>query len=215
MINRIRTKRITWYCLRVVMMQKSSFSLTLYIQHVNNTAQIADPMGLSVEAAAQGVISVVNSNMARAIRVITVEKGHNPSDFTLVAYGGAGPLHAVHLAQEGKQVYLVEMRDILAPDCNIRHRPILMKMIDELVTVHLGHAGVEVTAEGLLCKASDGSQVLIPGQTVICAVGQRANRADAQALHTAAPFVREVGDCIRPANITKAVYEGYHAALDI
>ena len=36
---------------------------------------------------------------------------------------------------------------------------------------------------------------------------------DAQALHTAAPFVREVGDCIRPANITKAVYEGYHAAL--
>ena len=44
--------------------------------------QIADPMGLSVEAAAQGVISVVNSNMARAIRVITVEKGHNPSDFT-------------------------------------------------------------------------------------------------------------------------------------
>ena len=62
--------------------------------------QIADPMGLSVEAAAQGVLSVVNSNMARAIRVITVEKGHNPSDFTLVAYGGAGPLHAVHLAQE-------------------------------------------------------------------------------------------------------------------
>lgn len=43
-----------------------------------------------------------------------------------------------------------------------------------------GHAGVEVTAEGLLCKASDGSQVLIPGQTVICAVGQRANRADAR-----------------------------------
>lgn len=136
---------------------------------------------------------------------------------TVVVLGGglAGCECAVHLAQEGKQVYLVEMRDILAPDCNIRHRPILMKMIDELVTVHLGHAGVEVTAEGLLCKASDGSQVLIPGQTVICAVGQRANRADAQALHTAAPFVREVGDCIRPANITKAVYEGYHAALDI
>ena len=42
--------------------------------------QIADPMGLSVEAAAQGVISVVNSNMARAIRVSTVEKGHTPSD---------------------------------------------------------------------------------------------------------------------------------------
>lgn len=62
--------------------------------------KIADPMGLSVEEAAQGVISVANSNMARAIRVITVEKGYNPSDYILVAYGGAGPLHAVHLARE-------------------------------------------------------------------------------------------------------------------
>ena len=57
-------------------------------------------MGIGTEEAALGIVKVVNSNMARAIRVITVEKGHNPSDFTLVAYGGAGPLHAVHLAQE-------------------------------------------------------------------------------------------------------------------
>lgn len=63
-------------------------------------AKIADPMSIGTEEAALGIVKVVNSNMARAIRVITVEKGHNPSDFTLVAYGGAGPLHAVHLAQE-------------------------------------------------------------------------------------------------------------------
>ncbi len=62
--------------------------------------KIGDPMGIGTEDAALGIVRVVNSNMARAIRVITVEKGHNPSDFTLVAYGGAGPLHAVHLAQE-------------------------------------------------------------------------------------------------------------------
>ena len=136
---------------------------------------------------------------------------------TVVVLGGglAGCECAVHLAQEGKTVHLVEMRDILAPDCNIRHRPILMKKLDEAVTVHLGHAGLQVTEEGLVCKAPDGSQVVIPGQTVVCAVGQRANRADAEALRLAAPFVREVGDCIRPANITKAMYEGYHAALDI
>lgn len=62
--------------------------------------KIAGELGMSVKEAAQGIISVVNSNMARAIRVITVERGYNPSDFTLVAYGGAGPLHAVHLAQD-------------------------------------------------------------------------------------------------------------------
>jgi N-methylhydantoinase A len=50
-------------------------------------------------AAARGVIRVVNSNMERAIRVISVERGHDPRRFTLVAFGGAGPLHACELAQ--------------------------------------------------------------------------------------------------------------------
>lgn len=137
-------------------------------------------------------------------------------DSVVVLGGGlAGCECAVHLAQEGKQVHLVEMRDTLAPDCNIRHRPILMQKIDDLVTVHLGHAGLSVSEDGLICKAPDGSEVLIPGKTVICAVGQRANRGDVDALRHSAPFVREIGDCIRPANITKAIYEGYHAALDI
>jgi NADPH-dependent 2,4-dienoyl-CoA reductase/sulfur reductase-like enzyme len=136
---------------------------------------------------------------------------------TVVVLGGglAGCECAVHLAQEGKTVHLVEMRDTLAPDCNIRHRPILMQKLDELVTVHLCHAGLRVTEVGLVCKAPDGVEVLIPGETVVCAVGQRANRDDVEALRYSAPFVREVGDCIRPANITKAMYEGYHAALDI
>lgn len=136
---------------------------------------------------------------------------------TVVVLGGglAGCECAVHLAQEGKTVHLVEMRDTLAPDCNIRHRPILMEKIDQLVSVHLGHSGLRVTEDGLVCSDSEGKEVLIPGKTVICAVGQRSNRADAEALRFAAPFVREVGDCIRPANITKAMYEGYHAALDI
>ena len=136
---------------------------------------------------------------------------------TVVVLGGglAGCECAVHLGMEGKTVHLVEMRDTLAPDCNIRHRPILMKQIDTYVTAHTGLAGLRVTEEGLVCKDGAGNEVLVPGRTVVCAVGQRANRADVDALRHAAPFVREVGDCVRPANITKAIYEGYHAALDI
>lgn len=56
---------------------------------------------------------------------------------------------------------------------------------------------------------------MIPGKPVDCAVGQRANRTDVEALRNSAPFVREEGDCICPANITKAMYEGYHVGLDI
>ena len=143
-------------------------------------------------------------------------ESHKVGDSVVVLGGGlAGCECAVHLQQAGKTVHLVEMRNTLAPDCNIRHRPILMQKIDEGVKVHLGTAGQSVTAEGLVVKNEDGTVETIPCDTVICAVGQRANRADVDALRLSAPFVREVGDCIRPANITKAMYEGYHAALDI
>ena len=60
-------------------------------------ATIAEPFG-AAEAAAQAVIEVVNANMARALRVISVERGYDPANFTLVAFGGAGPLHACDLA---------------------------------------------------------------------------------------------------------------------
>lgn len=137
-------------------------------------------------------------------------------DSVVVLGGGlAGCECAVHLGMEGKKVELVEMRDTLAPDCNIRHRPILMRKVAEFTTAHTEYAGQKITSEGVICKDKDGNEVLVPGKTVVCAVGQRANRADVDVLRYCAPFVREIGDCIRPANITKAIYEAYHAALDI
>lgn len=137
-------------------------------------------------------------------------------DSVVVLGGGlAGCECAVHLGMEGKKVELVEMRDTLAPDCNIRNRPILMRKVDEFTTVHTEYKGLKITSDGVLCQDKEGNEVLVPGKTVICALGQRANRKDVDALRRLAPFVREIGDCLRPANITKAIYEGYHAALDI
>ena len=71
--------------------------------------RVAGALGMEPMAAAQGVISVVTANMARAIRVISVQRGHDPRDYTLVAFGGAGPLHAVRLAAE------LEIKRILVP----------------------------------------------------------------------------------------------------
>jgi len=61
---------------------------------------VAGPLGMGVEAAAQGILDVANANMERALRVVSVERGHDPREFGLVAYGGAGPLHACRLAEE-------------------------------------------------------------------------------------------------------------------
>jgi N-methylhydantoinase A len=72
-------------------------------------ARLATRLGLDVMATAQGIVSVVTANMARAIRVISVQRGYDPRDYTLVAFGGAGPLHAARLAQE------LEIGRILVP----------------------------------------------------------------------------------------------------
>jgi N-methylhydantoinase A len=61
---------------------------------------IADAMGLaSVEQAAEGILKIVNENMAGALRVVSIQRGHDPREFALVAYGGAGPLHANAVAE--------------------------------------------------------------------------------------------------------------------
>jgi N-methylhydantoinase A len=62
--------------------------------------QVAQPLNLDVVAASAGILRLANVKMAHAIRAITVEQGLDPRDFTLVAYGGGGPLHAAALARE-------------------------------------------------------------------------------------------------------------------
>lgn len=62
--------------------------------------KVAAPLGLSLEKAAEGIIQVVNANMVRAIRAVSVQRGYDPREFTLVPFGGAGPLHAGQLARE-------------------------------------------------------------------------------------------------------------------
>ena len=135
----------------------------------------------------------------------------------VVVFGGglAGCECAIHLGMEGKRVHLVEMRDELAPDANVRHRPLLLKEIEKYVTVHTGYKGLEVTAEGILCQDKEGNQVLVPGKTVICALGQRARTDVADQLRDAAPYTAVIGDASRVSTITNAVYWGYYAALDI
>lgn len=62
-------------------------------------AHVARPLGISVEEAAHGIRQVANVNMARAIRAVTVERGKDPRDLALMAFGGGGPLHAVDVAR--------------------------------------------------------------------------------------------------------------------
>ena len=72
-----------------------------------------------------------------------------------------------------------------------------------------------MTVEGVRCKDKEGKELLISGKTVICALGQRSRTDVVEALRNGTPFVRVIGDARKVSTITNAVYQGYHAALDI
>lgn len=71
--------------------------------------KVAERLGVAVETAARGILDVMAANMVRAIRAISVERGHDPRDFALMPFGGAGPLHAEACARA------LGIRQILVP----------------------------------------------------------------------------------------------------
>ena len=70
---------------------------------------IADRLGFTIEKTAQGMLGIVVANMVRAVRTISVERGHDPRDYALMAFGGAGPLHATQIAR------VLGMAEIIVP----------------------------------------------------------------------------------------------------
>jgi len=136
----------------------------------------------------------------------------------VVILGGGlvGCESAVHLAQQGKEVTLVEMMEDIAVEANVRQRPILLDMLAELhVKVKTRTKGVRITDQGLVCTDDSGNETLFEADTVVVSVGQRALREAVTGLLDAAPEVVQVGDCVKPQKVTEALYRGYHAGLDI
>jgi N-methylhydantoinase A len=122
--------------------------------------RVARPLGLGLEAAACGILDIVNNNMVGAIRLVSVERGHDPGDFALVPFGGAGPLHGADLAA------LLGMPTIIVPrhpgvlstfgllGTEVRNdyaRTILQKPPDyDLAAVGAAYAELERQADGWL-----------------------------------------------------------------
>jgi N-methylhydantoinase A len=119
--------------------------------------RLAAALGMDALATAQGIISVVTANMARAIRVISVQRGHDPRDYALVAFGGAGPLHAARLAAE------LDIRRVLVP----RNPGILCAMGLLLADLRADFATTRLL--GLASAAIEEVEVIVAGLRRRCA----------------------------------------------
>ncbi|AUC56044.1 methylhydantoinase (plasmid) [Sagittula sp. P11] len=117
--------------------------------------RMAERLGMDTMATAQGIISVVTANMAKAIRVISVQRGHDPRAYALMAFGGAGPLHAVRLAQELGMPRVIIPRTpgtlcamgLLLTDLRAEFPLTRLMPLDSAMLVEIGDAVAQVTAE--------------------------------------------------------------------
>ena len=198
--------------------RKAGAEIRLHREATPETVEAEKPDALIIAAGSRPLVPPIKG--LDGDNVVIVNNYYKEKDKVgdhVVVFGGglAGCECAIHLGREGKKVEIVEMRPTLAPDANVRHRPLLLAKIAKTATVHTGYKGVEVTQKGILCTDPSGKQVLVPGDTVICALGQRSRTDVVDALRNSAPFVRVIGDAARVSTITNAVYWGHWAGMDI
>jgi N-methylhydantoinase A len=132
---------------------------------------VAGPLGLPVEAAAWAIHELVTANMAAAIRVVTVQRGIDPRDFALVAFGGAGPLHAARLADTfaiGTVVVpwaagVASAAGLCAADLTVHQVRSLLAPLDGLEVGVLAEAFAALEAEGR--AALETGETGEPGQS--------------------------------------------------
>lgn len=138
-------------------------------------------------------------------------------DKVVVLGGGlVGCELATVLGDLGKEVHIVEMRDALCPDANVRYRPLLMnKLASQNVIIHTSSPCKAVTDAGVVCGTPDGEDITIEADSILCALGLKPNTAVVEELRGSAKQFASIGNCVKPDTITHAVYQGYHAALDI
>ncbi len=141
---------------------------------------------------------------------------HEVGQKVVILGGGlVGCETAVHLAQEGKDVTIVEMLHDVCLDANGRHRPLLIEELKKSVVCRPGLKGIRVLKDALVTVDKDGNELTFKADTIIVAAGQRPLRDIADTLRDCAPEVIELGDVVKPAQVTQAVFRGHFAALDI
>lgn len=136
----------------------------------------------------------------------------------VVVLGGGlvGVETAIHLAREGKQVTVVELREDVALDAELFYRKaVLLELERSQVACVVRAAGQKITEKGLQIGFQDGSVQTLPADTIVVAVGYHANLEAVEPLRRCAPKVELIGDCRKPGKVTDAVFDGYYLAMDL
>ena len=137
---------------------------------------------------------------------------------TVAVMGGGlvGCETALFLAETGRNVTIIEMQDEIAPEANWMHKVGMMQRFAQTpsLQVKTGLRCMAVTPTGVECQDRDGNTVLIPAESKVYAFGQRSVPSE-DLLRLDVPEIRLIGDCRLVGKTNGAIFDGYHAAMDL
>lgn len=134
----------------------------------------------------------------------------------MIGGGLVGCEEGLNLAASGKDVSIIEMRDELAPDAYRLHRVMLLEELKENTKTYCGYRCTRITPEGVIATTADGSETMFPADTVIYAMGMRANTStvdDIREMVGNIPFAA-IGDCVQAGKIIEAMTGAFNALLN-
>lgn len=201
------------------LVKKNAIDLHLNTAVTKEIIEKENPDVVLLAIGAQPVIPPIKGIQGDNVMVAESVYGRETSvGNSVVVLGGGlvGCETAANLARQGKDVVIVELREDIAMDSEVFYRTALkVDLRKNNVRVITKAAGQAVTSQGLVIKNSDGSEELLRADTVVNAVGYRADQKLFMELCNTAPVVQRIGDCRRPGKVTNAVSDGYYMALDI
>lgn len=185
------------------------------------TPELADELKPDVILAAVGAQPIVPKLPGLDLpQVMGGSEAHGRIDemgdrVVIIGGGLVGTELAIQLADLGKHPVVVEMREDYAIDSNPQHKNAIHWQKESMIDFRLNTTVTGITPEGVETVDCDGNTGVVPADTVVVAVGYRADKAQVEGLRFVAPEFHWIGDCYQPGKVTDAVRMGYYTALDL
>lgn len=203
---------------QALLMEKAGVEVRINTEVTPGLVESLKPDVLVIAVGAKSIIPKLSGfDSSKVIIARNLPDYYDKVGQKVVILGGGlvGCETGLHLALQGRDVTVVEMLNDVCLDANPIYRPLILDQLKKHVACRTSLQGVRVTEKGLVCADKEGAEILFDADTIICAVGQHSLRGVVEKLYDTAPQVIEIGDCVRPAKITDAVFRGYWTGLDI
>ncbi len=171
---------------------------------------IARPLGLDVVSAAAGILRVTHANIVRGIRVVSIERGHDPRDFALVPFGGAGPMHGTPVA---KDLRIPRLLIPPTPGILCALGQLVSDLRHDLIETHIGpHAAFSVAAvHGIITRLREHGTELLAADGVPIDQRRIETRVDARYAGQSYELTLPLADAAHWQALPQAFHETHQA----